>query len=84
MLGGVARGTTRTAAAQSTLLEYSGAILDGQVHMRALAERFASYATALRDDIAHAAEVEDAGSAAIYTPTSRAGSTSSLRSWRRT
>ena len=29
VLGGVARGTTRTAAAQSTLLEYSGAILDG-------------------------------------------------------
>jgi starvation-inducible DNA-binding protein len=71
MLGGVARGTARTAATQSTLPEYPGAILDGQAHMRALAERFASYATALRDDIARAAEVEDAGSAAVYTDLSR-------------
>jgi len=72
VLGGVARGTTRTAATQSTLPEYPSAILDGQAHMRALAERFASYATALRDDIAHATEVEDAGSAALYTDISRA------------
>ena len=71
VLGGVARGTTRTAATQSTLPEYPGALLEGQAHMRALAERFASYATALRDDIAHAAEVEDAGSAAVYTDLSR-------------
>ena len=71
VLGGVARGTTRTAATQSTLPEYPGAPLEGHAHMRALAERFASYATALRDDIARAAEVEDAGSAAVYTDLSR-------------
>ena len=71
VLGGVARGTTRTAAMQSTLPEYPGAPLEGQAHMRALAERFASYATALRDDIARAAEVEDAGSAAVYTDLAR-------------
>ena len=39
--------------------------------MRALAERFAPYATGLRHAIAHAAEVEDAGSAALYTDLSR-------------
>jgi len=71
VLGGVARGTARTAATHSTLPEYPGAILDGEAHVRALAERFAPYATALRADIAHATEVEDAGSAALYTDISR-------------
>jgi starvation-inducible DNA-binding protein len=71
VLGGVAQGTARTAARQSTLPEYPGIILEGHGHVRALAERFAAYATALRDAIARAAEVEDAGSAALYTDLSR-------------
>jgi starvation-inducible DNA-binding protein len=71
VLGGVARGTARTAATHSTLPEYPGTIMDGDAHVRALAERFAPYATALRADIAHATEVEDAGSAALYTDISR-------------
>ena len=40
-------------------------------NVRALTECFASYATALRADIAYATEVEDAGSAALYTDISR-------------
>jgi starvation-inducible DNA-binding protein len=71
VLGGVARGTARTSVMHSTLPEYPGALMDGDAHVRALAERFAPYATALRADIAHATEVEDAGSAAIYTDLSR-------------
>ena len=71
VLGGVARGTTRTAATQSTLREYPSDLVEGQAHMLALAERFASYATGLRADIAHATDVEDAGSAALYTDISR-------------
>ena len=71
VLGGVARGTIRTAVTQSTLPEYPGAILEGHAHVLALAERFAPYAMALRDDIARAADVEDAGSAALYTDLSR-------------
>ena len=71
VLGGVARGTARTAATHSTLPEYPGALMDGDAHVRALAERFAPYATALRADIAHATDVEDAGSAALYTDISR-------------
>jgi starvation-inducible DNA-binding protein len=70
-LGGVAQGTIRIAALQSTLPEYPSALLDGLGHVRALAERFALYATALRDNITHAADVEDAGSAALYTDISR-------------
>src|SRR6476659_7294807 len=71
VLGGVARGTVRTAATHSRLPEYPGAIMDGDAHVRALTECFASYATALRADIVHATEVEDAGSAALYTDISR-------------
>src|SRR2546421_3881716 len=71
VLGGVARGTAHTASRQSTLPEYPDAIMDGYAHVRALAERVAPYATALRDNITLAADVEDAGSAAVYTDISR-------------
>jgi starvation-inducible DNA-binding protein len=71
VLGGVAQGTARTATTRSTLPEYPGAIMDGPAHVRALAERVAPYATALRDNITLAADVEDAGSAAVYTDISR-------------
>ena len=57
VLGGVARGTVRTAATHSRLPEYPGVLMDGDAHVRALTECFASYATALRADIAHATEV---------------------------
>ena len=71
VLGGVARGTVRTAATHSRLPEYPGALMDGDAHVRALTECFASYATAMRADIAHATDVEDAESAALYTDISR-------------
>ena len=71
VLGGVAQGTARTATMRSTLPEYPGTIMDGPAHVRALAERVAPYATALRDNITLAADVEDAGSAAVYTDISR-------------
>ena len=71
VLGGVAMGTARTAVMQSTLTEYPGAIVHGNAHVLALAERFAHYATTMRGDVALAADVEDAGSAAVYTDISR-------------
>lgn len=71
VLGGVAWGTARTAAMQSTVPEYPDTISEGLAHVRALAERFAPYATSLRDGIARTAEVEDAGSSAVYTDISR-------------
>lgn len=70
-LGGMALGTARTAALQSTLPEYPAALVEGPTHVAALAERFAHYATALRGNITRAADVEDAGSAALYTDLSR-------------
>jgi starvation-inducible DNA-binding protein len=66
-LGGVVRGTVRVAALQSTLLEYPEDLVAGDAHVRALAERVAPYAAALRTDITHAADVEDAVTAALYT-----------------
>jgi starvation-inducible DNA-binding protein len=62
-LGGTARGTIRMAVAQSTLPEYPEDLVAGTAHVRTLAERFAHYATAIRVDIAHAADVEEAGTA---------------------
>jgi starvation-inducible DNA-binding protein len=71
VLGGVALGTARTAALHSTLLEYPGDLAAGNAHALALAERFAPYTAAMRDAIAHAADVGDAGTAAVYTDISR-------------
>jgi starvation-inducible DNA-binding protein len=71
VLGGVARGTARTAATLSGLPEYPGDLVDGNAHVLALADRFAFYAAALRTSIVHAADVEDTGCAAIYTDISR-------------
>ena len=71
MLGGVARGTAHTAATQSRVAEYPDTLVDGHAHVVALAERFAPYARAMRGDIALAADVEDADTAAVYTDISR-------------
>jgi starvation-inducible DNA-binding protein len=71
VLGGVALGTARTAASQSTLPEYPGDIAAGDAHALALAERVALYTAAVRDAIAHATDVGDADTAAVYTDISR-------------
>jgi len=70
MLGGVVMGTVRTAALLSKLTEYP-ALVEGADHVAALVEQFAHYATVMRSSIALAADVEDAGSAAVYTDISR-------------
>ncbi len=71
VLGGMVRGTIRTAASQSTLLEYPGDLVEGNTHVRALAERFADYAKDLRSCIAHAVDVEDVDTGNVYTDISR-------------
>jgi starvation-inducible DNA-binding protein len=71
VLGGVALGTARTAATQSALPEYPSHLAEGHAHVQALGERFASYATGLRTNMTHATDVEDMGSAALYTDISR-------------
>ena len=71
VLGGIVMGTSRTAALQSKLPEYPSPLVESHAHVLALVERFAYYATVMRSSITLAADVEDAGSAAIYTDISR-------------
>jgi starvation-inducible DNA-binding protein len=71
VLGGMVRGTVRMVATLSTLLEYPGDVVEGEAHVRALVERFADYARAIRACIAQAADVEDADTANVYTDISR-------------
>jgi starvation-inducible DNA-binding protein len=70
-LGGVARGTAHMAVTASTLLEYPEDLVAGLAHVRALAERFAHYATGVRAAMTSAADVEDANTANLYTDISR-------------
>jgi starvation-inducible DNA-binding protein len=71
VLGGVSRATVRMAAFQSTLSEYPEDLVEGDAHVLALAERFAHYATTVRINMAHAADVEDMNTANLYTDISR-------------
>jgi starvation-inducible DNA-binding protein len=71
VLGGAVQATVRTAARQSKLPEYPADLVDGTTHVRAVADRFADYASAIRADIVHATDVEDAGTANLYTDISR-------------
>ena len=57
--------------AETGLPEYPGALVECNDHVGALVERFAHYATVIRGGITQAADVEVAGSAAVYTDISR-------------
>ena len=67
ILGGEVLGTVRTVAAYSTLPEYPGAIVEGHAHALVLAEHLGYYTKAVREAITCATDVEEAGTAAIYT-----------------
>lgn len=71
VLGGIVMGTARIAALQSELPEYPSTLVEGNAHVLALVERFAHYAKMTRSAITLATDVEDAGSAAVYTDISR-------------
>jgi starvation-inducible DNA-binding protein len=70
-LGGLALGTARIAAAQSILPEYPLEVTSGKDHVVALAERFATYARAVRENIDQTTELGDADTADLYTEISR-------------
>ena len=70
-LGGYATGTARMAAANSTLPEYPTDAIDGPEHVRALVERYASYAASTRKAIDTATEAEDQSTADMFTEISR-------------
>src|ERR1041384_6662585 len=62
VLGGRVKGTVRMAATHSQLPEYPDAVMGGDGHVQARVERFGHYAVTLRDNIALAADIEEAGS----------------------
>lgn len=66
-LGGVARGTTRMAAAASPLSEYDEGIVTGEDSLAALIERYAAYAELTRGAIERAGEQGDAATEDLLT-----------------
>ena len=70
-LGGVAEGTIRVAAQHSRLEEYPLEISDGTFHVCAVASALSKFATHIRLTIDEAEELEDPGSADLFTEVSR-------------
>lgn len=71
-LGGLALGTTRMAAAATTLEEYPLDAVAGRETVEAVANRLAAYAAAVRADIEAALELEDQDTADLFIEISRA------------
>jgi starvation-inducible DNA-binding protein len=71
-LGGVATGTVRMAASRSTLPEYPVEATEGQRHLTALIERYATFAANIRKAIDVADERHDRSTADLFTEVSRA------------
>ncbi len=70
-LGGVANGTARQAAASSSLREYDFGAVTGPEHVRALADRLATLAAAVRAAIDETDRLGDKSTADVFTEISR-------------
>ena len=76
-LGGLAMGTVRMAASNSTLPEYPVEATDGQEHLKALTDRYAVFTTSIRkasvrlSRIGMAGEQHDRYTADLFTKLSR-------------
>jgi len=70
-LGGLALGTSRMAAAASTLPEYPLEAADGQGHLKALIDRYAVFTANIRKAIDAADEHRDKATADVFTEISR-------------
>lgn len=70
-LGGVALGTVRTAAQNSSLSEYPLEITDGAAHVDALSTAMADFGKKVRKDIDTTDELGDADTADLLTGVSR-------------
>lgn len=69
-LGGVAQGTARTVARQSSLAEYPAAV-DGASHVDALSTALAAFGRAARAAITQANDLGDLDTADLFTGVSR-------------
>jgi len=70
-LGGVAMGTVRVAAQNSSLAEYPLEISDGAAHVDALSTALSDFGKKIRADIDKAEELGDADTADLFTGISR-------------
>ncbi len=70
-LGGYALGTARMAAAASTLPEYDLDAVKGEEHVRAVVQRLAKVAAAVRKAIDRSDELGDKSTADLFTEVSR-------------
>jgi len=70
-LGGIAEGTVRTSAARSRLEEYPLAISEGLAHIDAVVNALSTFGYEIRGSIAEAEELDDAGTADLFTEVSR-------------
>jgi len=70
-LGGIAEGTVRISAARSRLAEYPLQIADGAAHVEAVARALSTFGEEARSTIYEADELDDAGTADLFTEISR-------------
>lgn len=70
-LGGIAEGTARIVAKQSTLSEYPSTISASADHVEALAKALSAFGKQIRQAIASTAEIGDADTSDICTEISR-------------
>jgi len=71
-LGGVANGTARQAAADSSIKEYDFNAVKGEEHVRALVDRLAKLANAARKAIDDTGKLGDQATADVFTEITRA------------
>jgi starvation-inducible DNA-binding protein len=70
-LGGSARGTLQAAGKATSLKEYPIAITDSRDHVDALSSALATFGSGMRDAIETATDLDDAGTADLFTQVSR-------------
>ena len=70
-LGGIAEGTARVAGSRSRLEEYPLTIADGNDHVEAVARALSRFGREVRGTIHEADELDDAGTADLFTEVSR-------------
>jgi starvation-inducible DNA-binding protein len=70
-LGGMAMGTARMAAANSTLPEYPADVIEGKAVVEVMAERWAAYAASTRAAIRRSGELDDPTTEDLFTELSR-------------
>ena len=70
-LGGIAQGTARVAASLSRLEEYPLSMGEGPDHVEAVARALSTFGQEVRSTINEADELDDAGTADLFTEISR-------------